>query len=63
METRTRKIMINKAGGNASENAYTYRISLPNIWMQKLGITPEERDVTISFDSEKETITIKKLKK
>ena len=52
-EIRTRNVMINKAGGNASENSVNYRISLPAPWMQELGIDIENREVKLTFDGEK----------
>lgn len=53
METVKRNIMMNKAGGNASKNALTYRISLPARAIKALGITPEDRSVILSYDDEK----------
>lgn len=53
METVKRNIMMNKAGGNASKNALTYRISLPAGAIKALGITPEDRSVILSYDDEK----------
>lgn len=53
MEKRNAKIIIGKAGGTASKNALTYKISLPTAWINSLKITPENREVILSFDGEK----------
>ena len=58
IEQREARIMINKAGGNASTTAVNYRIALPSSWMNELGISNEDRDVTLQFDGE--SITIRK---
>lgn len=52
-ETRKRNISIGKAGGNASVNAKTYKISIPSNWMTEMGIDEENREVRLSFDGEK----------
>lgn len=52
MEKRTAKIIIGKAGGTASKNASTYKISLPTTWANELKITPENREVLMSFEGE-----------
>ena len=38
MEERKAHIQINKAGGTAGETSKNYRISLPSLWMKKMGI-------------------------
>ena len=53
MEKRIAKIIIGKAGGTASKNALTYKISLPTTWVNELKITPDNREVLMSFDGEK----------
>jgi len=60
VETRQLKIIMGKSGGNSSKNTLNHKISLPNIWMQQMGITPDERIVNVNFDGEK--ITIEKVK-
>ena len=50
MEKRRCKILVYRAGGNTGRNTKKYGISLPSKWMKEMGITPEERDVLISFD-------------
>lgn len=51
-ESRNVKILINSAGGNASKNAKTYRVSLPAKWMHELGIDQENRNVVLMFDGQ-----------
>lgn len=60
MEIRKRKIMINKAGGNAGKESVNYRISLPAPWMQEMGISEKDREVILSFEGG--TIVVKKEK-
>lgn len=50
--------MFAKAGGNASKNAYTCRISLPMDAIKALGVTPNDRAVTLVI--EENQIVIKK---
>ena len=56
METRKCKISVGKPGGNASKNAKNYRLSLPSKWVQEMGVSPEERELRISFDGKRITI-------
>ena len=58
METRQLKISIGKSGGNSSSGTKKHLLSLPNTWMQAMGITPDDRTVTVTFDGEQ--IIIKK---
>ncbi len=52
MEERKGKILINKAGGNASPAARSYRVVLPPTWMNALGISESNREITLQFDGE-----------
>ena len=56
METRKYKISVGKPGGNSSKNAKNYRLSLPSKWVQEMGVSPEERELRISFDGKRITI-------
>ena len=60
METKNRKISIKKAGGNAGLKSIAYNLGLPTLWVKKLGVTPEDRDITITYDEKNDTIIIKK---
>ena len=53
MEERNLKIVMNKAGGNASKGSYGYKISIPPSWAKQMGVTLEERTMKVSFDGEK----------
>ncbi|WP_455582624.1 hypothetical protein [Dysosmobacter sp.] len=56
MDERNANILINKAGGNASPDAKSYRVALPSAWMNALGVDEEHREVTLQFDGEAITI-------
>lgn len=49
MEKRETKIMFAKSGGGSR----TTRITLPVTWIDKLGITPEDREVIIKIEDNK----------
>ena len=53
-----RNIMVNKAGGTASKNGKTYRVSIPAEMIRELGVTDEDRGVILT--SENGEIRIKK---
>ena len=57
METRTANIIVNAPGGTASKGSKTYKISLPTSWIEQLGIDSADRNVELTFDGEKITIT------
>ncbi|MFR4164178.1 MAG: AbrB/MazE/SpoVT family DNA-binding domain-containing protein [Paraclostridium sordellii] len=48
-----RNIMINKAGGTAGKNSVNYRISLPAYMVKELGITKDDRSVTLKLENKK----------
>lgn len=56
MEKRKANIIFGKAGGNASRNSYTCKISLPKTWVDRMGLNPERREVDIAFDGDRITI-------
>lgn len=60
-EKRKMKVIFNKAGGNAGRTSVGTRISLPKTWIDKMNITPEEREVLLSFKNKK--ITIEKIER
>lgn len=61
MQQKTVRVIFNKSGGTASKGGVTNRVTIPTTWIREMGITEENRDVTIQFDGEK--ITIRKPKK
>ena len=50
---RTAKVPVTHPGGNASKGSLRYSITIPPVMMQGLGITPEDRDITITFENDK----------
>lgn len=52
-----RKIIFNKAGGNASRNAYSCKMSIPAAAIEALGATPDDREVTLEILEGKVIIT------
>ena len=57
MKQIERNVMFAKAGGNASKNAYTCRISLPVDAIKALGVKPEDRAVMLTIEENKVVIT------
>lgn len=51
---RTLNVMFQKAGSGSIST----RLSLPKDWINAMGITPDSRQVTATFDEEKRTIHI-----
>lgn len=56
MEKRNVNISFYKAGNGGISN----RITLPKKWVEKIGITPDNRAVEIILDEENDSIIIKK---
>lgn len=57
-EIRKCKAIVGNPGGNASKGAKNYRVAIPPVWAQAMGITSEERDLLLTFDGE--SVIIKK---
>ena len=53
MKSRHGKLIINKEGGSASSNSKTYRVTLPNSWIDELEMGSDNRDLVLSFDGSK----------
>lgn len=53
MEVRDAKVIFNKSGGTSSQGGYTTRVTIPISWIKQMGISPDDRKITISFDGEK----------
>lgn len=56
METRKANMIFGKAGGNASRNAYTCKVSVPKTWVDRMGVRPDSREVTLYFDGDALTV-------
>lgn len=48
-----RNVMIAKAGGTAGKNSKNYKISLPADMVRELGVTEEDRSVTLTCEDGK----------
>lgn len=48
-----RNVIFNKVGGNASANAVGYKISIPAGMIESLGITRDDRTVTLKCEDGK----------
>lgn len=46
-----RNVIFNKAGGNASKNAMTYKINIPADMIRDLGVTEDDRSVILSCEN------------
>ena len=57
MEHRTGKIIISVAGGTASAGAKTYKISIPSIWVNEMGLNESKREIELAFDGKTISVT------
>ncbi|MCH1984539.1 AbrB/MazE/SpoVT family DNA-binding domain-containing protein [Ruminococcus sp. OA3] len=55
-----RNIIIAKAGGTAGKNSVNYKISLPADMVKEMGVTPDDKCVTVSYKDGKIIIEKKK---
>lgn len=58
MESRKLKISFNKSG----RGTLTPKLALPIVFVRKMGITEEDRDIELIYDDDKKEIILKKLK-
>lgn len=56
-ESRVLNLIARKPGGNASKGAFGYKITVPTAWVTAMGLSPDDRACTVTFDGEKITIT------
>ena len=52
-EKRKAKVIFALSGGKASKGSQTTRITLPITWVREMGITPDAREVEITFTENK----------
>ena len=52
-ESRTLKVIFSKAGGNASKNAISNKLSLPSKWVSEMGLTKSKRTVKVTYDGDR----------
>ncbi len=50
MEERLGNMIIQAPGGTAGRGSQTFKIALPSVWVQEMGITENDRQVELSFD-------------
>lgn len=55
MDRRKAKLIVGKAGGTAGKGAKTYKVSLPNKWVEELDLS--RRAMDIEFDGERIVIS------
>lgn len=56
MEERYTHATITKPGGTAGKGAFTYRVTIPNVWAQKLEITKDSRELKITLTDDNKII-------
>lgn len=61
MDVKEKRLMIKKAGGNSGYQSFAYLLNMPTVWIKKMGITPDDRDIILTLDEENGKITIKKV--
>jgi len=52
-EKRKAKVIFAMSGGKASKGSQTTRITLPITWVREMGISPDAREVTITYQDNK----------
>lgn len=57
IQLRKAKVIYNKSGGTSSKSGVTNRITIPSGWIKEMGITEDSRNVILSFDGCKITIS------
>lgn len=50
IEKRNANMIIAKAGGNASQNSYNCKVSIPKTWSDKLGVSIDDKALSLEFD-------------
>lgn len=53
MDKRKTKLIVNKSGGTASKGGKTYRVTIPNTWIEQLSLSESKRDINIAFDGDR----------
>ena len=57
-EKRKAKLIVNKSGNGTSN---TFRATIPQSFVRKMGLGEDERDIEIEFDETKNEVKIKRL--
>jgi len=50
MDKRKAKVNISHAGGTAAQGARTFKVTLPNTWMDDMNINMEARELELTYD-------------
>ncbi len=53
MERRIAKVNISSAGGTASKDSKTCKVTLPTTWVDAMGVTAQRRELELTFDGTK----------
>lgn len=53
MEYRSAVLITNRSGGNASKSSNTYRVTLPNTWIEALNLNEQNKNLELSFDGKR----------
>jgi hypothetical protein len=57
MEKRIAKVNISSAGGTAATGARTFKVTLPNSWMDELDVGSGKRELELTFDGKQIVIS------
>ena len=57
MEKRTAKVNISAAGGTATKGSRTCKVTLPTTWLEAMGVSESRRELELSFDGERITLS------
>lgn len=60
-ETRKAKMLMGSPGGNAGKGASYYRVGIPPVWAQMMGVSSEDRGLLLTFDGKRVIIEKAKL--
>ena len=52
-KARKVKMLMGSPGGNSGKGASYYRVGIPPVWAQMMGVSSEDRDLIISFDGKR----------
>ena len=59
MKTKINKVTLSKSG----KGDITPKVSIPWSWLQGMGVTEQHREIKLSYDEEKNIITIENIEK
>jgi len=60
IENRQLKAIVGKAGGTAGSESLNYKMTIPSKWANEMGITKDNRDLSVEFDKKNKKIIVKK---